>query len=234
MESSISDARSVALVIGGGPVRGPDREFDAVIAADSGLDVALAAGFHPTHLVGDFDSISADGLRWAEANGVPVERHPTDKDATDTALALVKATELGAHHLVLFGGVGIDRFDHLIGTMVALGDPALSNLQSITAHLGASTVSVVHPRRSVTLDLPRGHVFSLVSMHGACRGVEVLDVRWPLRDATLDIGTTRGVSNESLGRHIHISCTAGVLTIIVPRPSADLTATVAAASTERS
>lgn len=234
MQASMSDARSVALVIGGGPVRGPDRDFDAVVAADSGLDVALAAGFHPTHLVGDLDSISADGLRWAKANDLPVERHPADKDATDTALALVKARGLGAHHLVLFGGVGIDRFDHLIGTMVALGDPSLSSLLSITAHLGASTLYVVHPRRSATLCLPHGHVFSLVSIHGACRGVDVLDARWPLRDAGLDIGTTRGISNESLGEQIRISCTEGVLTIIVPRPSADLTATVAPPATERS
>ena len=79
---------TVAVVVGGGPIRPPDRGFGAVIVADSGLDVALAAGLVPTMLVGDLDSISADGARWAADHGLPIEQHPADKDDTDTALAL--------------------------------------------------------------------------------------------------------------------------------------------------
>ncbi len=216
--ASGTNGLSVAVVIGGGPVRAPDCTYDLVIAADSGLDVALAAGFVPTHLVGDLDSISLEGVLWAESNEVTVERHPADKDATDTALALARAVTLGADHLVVFGGTGIDRFDHLLGTVVALGDASLVPLRSITAHLGASTLHVLHPGHAVTLDLADGHVFSLVSLHGTCRGIDVHAARWPLEDAELRIGSTRGISNESLGHPVHIFTVDGVLTVIVPRP----------------
>jgi thiamine pyrophosphokinase len=210
----------VAVVIGGGPVRrpAPSATFDLVIAADSGVDIALAAGLVPTHVVGDLDSISDVGVAWAAAAGVPVERHPTDKDATDTALALGLAVSLGAEHVVLFGGTGIDRFDHLLGTVVALGDPALAALQSVTAHLGASTLHAVHPGRSVHLELPAGDVFSLLPLHGACGGIDVLGARWPLDHADLPRGSTRGVSNESVGQTVHVTVASGVLTVVLPRP----------------
>jgi thiamine pyrophosphokinase len=220
---SVPAAMVVAVVIGGGPVHAPDRHFDVVIAADSGVDVALRAGFTPTSVVGDLDSISADGMRWVREHGITVERHPADKDATDTALALAQAMQLGAQHLVVFGGTGIDRLDHLLGTIVSLGDPSLASLSSITAHLGASTLHVVHPDRHVTLDLAAGAVFSLLPVHGDCGGVDVSGARWPLERAVLPAASTRGVSNESLGSPIEVSVTHGVLTVVVPSPEVEPT-----------
>ena len=217
-----ADGIVAAVVIGGGPVRVPDddeaRRFDVVVAADSGLDVALAAGLHPTHLVGDLDSISGAGTEWAVAHGVPIEQHPADKDATDTALALAHARQLGATEIVLFGGVGIDRFDHLLGTVAALGDPGLAGVPTLTAHLGASTLHVVHPGHTVALDLGTGAVFSLLALHGDCTGIELTGARWPLADADLPGGSTRGVSNTAVGSPVRVAITTGVLTVVVPRP----------------
>lgn len=217
-----ADGIVAAVVIGGGPVRAPDgattRRFDVVIAADSGLDVALAAGLHPTHLVGDLDSISSAGAAWAAAHGVPVEQHPTDKDATDTALALEHARRLDATEIVLFGGVGIDRFDHLLGTVAALGDPGLAGVPTLTAHLGASTLHVLHPGRAVDLTLPAGAVFSLVALHGGCTGVGVRGAQWPLDDADLPSGSTRGISNTAVDATVRVTTATGVLTVVVPRP----------------
>ena len=72
---------------------------DAIIlAADGGLDVALAAGLEPGGLIGDLDSVSGDGLAWAEQHAT-IARHPTDKDATDTELALAFAADMDPAHL---------------------------------------------------------------------------------------------------------------------------------------
>ncbi len=217
-----ADGIAAAVVIGGGPLRAPDdatgRRFDVVVAADSGLDVALAAGLRPTHLVGDMDSISGAGAEWAEAQGVPIERHPSDKDATDTALALAHARRLGATEIVVFGGLGIDRFDHLLGTIAALGDPDLAGVETLTAHLGASTLHVLHPRHEVQLELTVDAVFSLLALHGDCAGVDVVGARWPLVDAELPGGSTRGISNAAVEPVVRVSTTTGVLTVVVPRP----------------
>lgn len=211
-------ADSAAVVIGGGPVVAPCRDHHLVITADSGLDVALAAGFRPTHLVGDLDSVSLAGRAWAEAHGVPVETHPADKDATDTALALAAAVRLGATHLHVYGNTGVGRLDHLLGTLAALGDPVLDELASITAHLDDTVVHVLHPGHAVELDLAPGAVFSLLVLHGRCDGVEVSGARWPLVRTTLTAATTLGISNEALGdgRPVRVSVAGGVLTVVVP------------------
>ena len=85
----------VVVVIGGGPLS-PRAVTDVlpdatIIAADSGLDHAVAAGLRPTILIGDLDSISAHGKMWAYAHELEIDQHPLDKGATDTELALASS-----------------------------------------------------------------------------------------------------------------------------------------------
>lgn len=207
---------SAAVVVGGGPVNGPTEAYDLVITADSGLDVALAAGFAPTHLVGDLDSISPAGRAWAVEHGIVVETHPADKDATDTALALAAAVRLGATRLTLHGNTGVARLDHLLGTLAALGHPSLWPMESVRARFDGSLVHVVHPGRSVALSLERGAVFSLLALHGPCEEVDVRGARWPLHGAVLHGSSTRGISNEALDPEVVVSVGRGVLTVVVP------------------
>lgn len=210
---------SAAVVVGGGPVQGPTETYDLVITADSGLDVALAAGFVPTHLVGDLDSISPAARAWAAAHDVVVERHPTDKDATDTELALAAAVRLGATRLRLHGNTGVARLDHLLGTLAALGNPSLWTLESVTAQLDGSLLHVLHPGRTVTMQLEPGALFSLLALHGPCEEIDVSGARWPLRNARLHGSSTIGISNEALDREVEVSVGRGVLTVVIPPAS---------------
>ena len=113
----------VVVVIGGGPLLpaavAEVADDATIIAADSGLAHAVAAGLRPTVLLGDLDSISAHGKMWAYAHEVEIDQHPVDKDATDTELALVRAASIDATALLVIGGAG-DRFDHTLGTIAAL------------------------------------------------------------------------------------------------------------------
>jgi thiamine pyrophosphokinase len=216
MSDHIATHHTVAVVVGGGPIRPPTQRFDAVVVADGGLDVALTAGLEPTQLVGDLDSISSAGLLWATEHGLPIERHPADKDDTDTALALRCAASLGAAEVVVLGADITSRLDHLLGTIICLGDPTMAGLERITAHLGGTDVHVVHGGHRATLTLSAGRVFSLLALHGDCSGVTVTAARWPLCDAVLRSGSSLGISNESLGEPVTVAVASGVLTIVVP------------------
>jgi thiamine pyrophosphokinase len=208
----------VVVVIGGGPLSPrvtTDVDADAtIIAADSGLDHAVAAGLRPAVLVGDLDSISAHGKMWAYAHELEIDQHPLDKDATDTELALVRASQTDADNLLVFGAEG-GRFDHALGTIAALGIPALSKFESIRLLLDEALVYVLHPGRSVNIDLPTDTVFTLLALHGPCRGVDVTGARWPLTDAALEPYSTRGVSNETTGL-LYVAVADGILTLVVP------------------
>ncbi len=208
----------VVVVIGGGSLSPrflADIALDAtIVAADSGLDHAVAAGVRPTILVGDLDSISAHGKMWAYAHELEIDQHPVDKSATDTELALVRAAATDATELLVFGAVG-DRFDHALGTITALGNPALARFDAIRLALGETSVHIMHPGRSVTIDLPQYTVFSLLALHGQCNGVQVTGARWPLTDATLEPFSTLGVSNETTAL-LHVAVVDGILTLVVP------------------
>jgi thiamine pyrophosphokinase len=208
----------VVVVIGGGslsPRAAAEVAADAtIIAADSGLDHAVDTGLRPTILVGDLDSISAHGKMWAYAHELEIDQHDVDKDATDTELALARATTTDATDLLVLGAIG-ERFDHALGTIAALGSPTLAHFESVRLVLDDADIHVVHPGRSLPLDEPSNTPFSLLALHGPCRGVEVTGARWLLSDAVLEPSSTRGISNETVDQ-INISVADGILTVVVP------------------
>jgi thiamine pyrophosphokinase len=209
----------VIVVIGGGTLAAEAVATAppgaTVIAADSGLDHAIAARLRPDALVGDLDSISASGRMWAYAHELIIDVQPTDKDVTDTELALAAAAAVpGATHLLLLGGAG-DRLDHVLGTLLALGHPALAVFETVRAWIGTTEFAVVHGGRRVELDVEPGRTFSVLALHGPAAGVTVKGARWELTDAELNAAEARGVSNEAEEQPV-VKCTSGVVTVVVP------------------
>lgn len=190
-----------------------------VIAADSGLDHARAAGLTPDLVVGDLDSVSEAGLQWARDLGVEIEEFPREKDSTDTELALACAVERGATDVVLLSGGSAnddDRLDHAIGAITALGATSLASCHSVTSRWGHALVHVLHGPRMLALSVQPGHTFSLLALHGQCRGVSVTGGRWPLTDATIEPASSRGISNETVADQLRLHVDDGVLTVIFP------------------
>jgi thiamine pyrophosphokinase len=190
------------------------------VAADSGLDHAIVAGLTPSILVGDCDSISAAGLQWATDHDVEILAFPPDKDFTDTELALQAALEHGATTITMVSGGG-DRLDHTLGAITALGHASLAQCQP-GAYWGTSFVRVLH---GPTTELFTGHpnaTFSLLALHGQVDGVTLVGARYPLNDASLFPGSSRGVSNQTQAEELSITVAAGVLTIVFPNNGVSL------------
>ena len=193
--------RTAVIVIGGG---GIDPRVVAhlpaerlVIAADSGLDHAMALGLDADLLVGDLDSVSEPGLAEADARGTPVERHRPDKDATDTELALAAAVARGCTHLIGVGGPRPDdsRLDHELGVLLAFAAPGLAH-REVELWWGAAHVLVLHGPGTAAIDAPPGAVVSLLPLHGPAIGVTTTGLRYPLHAEPLEPGSGRGISNE--------------------------------------
>jgi thiamine pyrophosphokinase len=208
----------VVVVIGGGGLSAEavaSVHPDTVIAADSGLDHAVAAGMEPSILVGDLDSISASGRMWAYAHQITIDESPTEKDLTDTELAIHTALGVeGITRLTVLGGRG-DRLDHLQGTLLALGSPSLAVLAEVRAWIGDTAIVVVHGGRSALLDLEPGRTFSVLALHGPATGVTVAGAKWELTSANLMPTEARGVSNEAK-EHTMVTVESGVVTVVVP------------------
>jgi thiamine pyrophosphokinase len=187
-------------------------ERDLLVAADSGLDHALALGARVDLVVGDLDSASAGAQAQAREAGVGFETHPTTKDATDLELALHAARVRGATEITVIGGGG-GRHDHLLANALLLGADAFADL-ALDAYVGIAHLVVI--RRRATLRGQPGDLCSLVPLGGTATRVHTTGLRYPLADEDLTAGSTRGVSNELLADRATVEIAAGVLLAILP------------------
>ncbi len=207
------------LVFSGGDALTPDEVAELpdeaiVVAADSGIDRAHAAGRTVDIAVGDFDSVTAAGLRKAEASGATIERHPSSKDETDLELALQAAMRHEPERLVVAAMAG-GRPDHELAAFGLLTDPALA-VADVDVVLPRARLAVVHRHRTFTGRI--GDVLSLVPIGGDAVGVTTNGLRYPLHDETLHTAAGRGVSNQFAAPMAVVSLTSGVLFAFQPDP----------------
>jgi len=212
--------RSTAVVLAGGePVHPSDRaavpDGAFVVAADSGLDAAEALDLAVDVVVGDMDSVSPPALERAEAAGVRIDRHPTDKDATDLELALDLAREAGAAEIIVLGGHG-GRLDHLLGNALLLTAPRFSGC-AIRWIVGRVTVTPCRPGRTVAIDGAPGDRVSVLPVGGAATTVMTSGLAWPFAGDDLGHGSTRGMSNTMTHPSATVAVGNGVLLVIHER-----------------
>jgi thiamine pyrophosphokinase len=207
--------RHALIFIGGNSPESSVRdllpEAGLVIAADSGWEHATALGYQPDLLIGDMDSIRPEHLVEAHASDAEIIEHPTDKDFTDTELALQLARKFDYRHIHLVSGGG-DRFDHLLAmvhSLVSHADDA-----TMSAHIGDNYVLIVTPREAAQLELPIGSTVSLIPLGGNAKGVTTTGLQWELKRDTLHSFASRGVSNIATSPDVRISLRTGALAII--------------------
>jgi thiamine pyrophosphokinase len=206
----------VVVVSGGGPpdARAAQRVPRAapVVAADRGLDYALALELDVTVAVGDFDSASAEAVAEAEAAGVRIERHPAEKDATDLELALDAAIDMAPQRILVLGGTG-GRLDHELSALLLLASERYASAQ-VDALVGEARVHVIRGKRK--LEGSPGELCTLLAMDGPATGVTTEGLEYPLRGETLEPGSSRGVSNVFADETAHVTVEDGVLLAILP------------------
>ena len=187
-------------------------EFDLMIAADGGVDVARRLGWPVDLVVGDLDSASGAGLDWARSSGARIERHPADKDFTDLELALARAaSEASSIHVIgsLWG-----RVDHAAAGLAVLASDRWAH-RPVSASIDGARVDVVRGRR--TLGGRAGELLSLVAVGGPAR-VTTTGLEYRLEGSLLDPAEARGVSNVIVTPPPIVEVSSGAVLAIRPLP----------------
>jgi thiamine pyrophosphokinase len=197
-----------------------------VVAADAGLAHAVRLGRTVDAIVGDLDSVDPEDLAEAVRSGARVHRHPIEKDATDLALALdlVLAALVAAGggtgargrriDVTVIGGHG-GREDHLLANALLLGAERYAALR-LRALWGGAVLHVVRDR--ATLDGEVDSLISLLALHGPAHGVTTDGLHFGLSGATLQPGSSLGLSNRMAAPRARISVDLGVLLAVQPAP----------------
>jgi thiamine pyrophosphokinase len=206
-----------ALVFpGGDPVAASALEGlpppDLVVAADSGVEHALALGCAVDLVVGDLDSADPGAVARAEAAGAVVERHPAEKDATDLELALDAAHARDVDRIIVVGGGG-GRLDHFLANALVLASQKFASTR-VEARISGADVVVIHSVAQLSGRV--GDLCSLLPLGGPARSVRTEGLRYPLFGEDLLPGTTRGVSNEFAAPTARVVIDGGVLLAVHP------------------
>jgi len=206
-----------AIVVAGGDAASEDAGqlagADLVVAADSGAAWLDRLGVRPDVVIGDMDSVEPSTLDRLEADGVTIERHAADKDASDAELAVGRAIEAGADEVVIIGALGGDRLDHELANLLLLADPRWRGAR-LRIVRDRTTVRALRGGESLDLNATAGDSVTLLPVSGDAIGVRTAGLRYPLDGEALVFGRAQGLSNVIEQAPASVSLERGALLVI--------------------
>lgn len=188
-----------------------------LIAADRGLEFFEKTGIRPDAAVGDFDSLSMEGLRYLKSlTDTEVIKLRPEKDDSDTQSAACYAMDRGAKQIMILGATG-NRIDHLLANfgLLVLGkergtEIALLDQWNYMRLILSGTVL----KRSQQF----GKYVSFFSLDGDVPGLTLKGFKYPLDRHYLkasDSGLT--VSNEIVAEEATVEFDRGILLMLMTR-----------------
>ena len=189
----------------------PIPEDALVIAADSGYDNAKSLGYAERcdFVVGDFDSTKEKAF----CSRAKIVRVPSEKDETDTQLAINIALQNGAQDMYIIGGLS-GRLDHTLSNLHLLETLTKCGVNATICD-GKNRVRYVKERSSLLVPKSEYKYFGLILTTEKAKGVTIDGAKYPLKNANLDKNTPSfAISNEVTDNFAMVSIKKGGLLVI--------------------
>lgn len=217
MEEKTKEKR--AILVGGGPVHKGLLQtelvsnYDLLMAVDGGAKPLLDLGYQPQVLLGDFDSLPMAYKDSLVSKGVEVLRYQPEKNWTDLELAFNYLLTREYGEALVFGALG-GRLDHTIANLSLLYNVKRSGIE-LTLIGAEQAVTMLGDQEKIRIyPWVQGH-FSLLPYPSGVYGVNITEAKYPLENATLELGSTRGVHNEFLANPVEVEIGSGSVLVIV-------------------
>ena len=185
------------------------EEGDLVISADAGYRNATLMGVHTNILIGDLDS-----LGHVPDDVDEVIKLPSEKDDTDTQIAVDTAIQRGADEIVVVGSTS-GRLDHALSTLAIL-EKYWGQQISIYIVNGQNRVRYIKNSGFIVVR-SRYKYFSLIAADEKVKGVSIDGGKYPLINKTLERKHQYAISNEIVKNAALINVKKGGVYIIESR-----------------
>jgi len=189
------------------------RNADYIICADGGATHAKKLGLKPDVLMGDFDSINRDDFSYFNEMGIEILKFPVMKDMTDTELAVEHALNKGCDFVVLIGALG-SRADHSLANVMLLKKMLDRGVKGIIVDEN-NEITLINDR--IILEANNYTNVSLIPITEKVEGVTTNGLYYPLQDATIEMGSTWGISNKFISDRAEVSITKGLMLVVKSR-----------------
>ena len=198
--------------------------YDTIIACDSGCRFFLDTGMHFDYAVGDFDSIEeAQYEKLIAEYADKVTRYPSEKDYTDTEIAVKLAIDLirddksssfDDSKIIVYGATG-NRIDHVLGNIELLYKPTELGVK-IALIDENNRIELIREHREILKT--EGYPFFSIVPYGVeevC--VTETGAKYELKDYALKKGVTLGISNEIKSDAATVTVSGGMLILVLAR-----------------
>lgn len=203
----------IALFAGGDLSNLPSlSHFDLYVGVDRGCLFILEQGLPLDWAVGDFDSVTVSEREKISAVAGQMYQSPSEKDDTDTELALKRlfATYPEAE-VTVFGAFG-GRIDHLLSNLFLPSDPDLSPFMTQINLVDAQNHVTYQPAGQHLIFLQEGKTYVSFLVEGE-GDLQILGAKYDLTPANF---FTKKIysSNEFLSGPIEISLSDGYVVVM--------------------
>ena len=203
------------IIIANGEIRDYARhkreilETDYIVCADGGTRHALAMGVVPHVVLGDFDSLPLEVKKVLADTRCQFYEYPAEKDMTDTELALNFCLEKNPEEVVFMGSLGT-RYDH-----------SLANIMLMFAAPPGVRLKVFNEQNEIMLLKEKVHfcgqpgdIVSVIPLSPEIKGISTWGLKYMLRDESLFLGSSRGISNEMVGTEATVEIKEGLALVV--------------------
>lgn len=180
---------------------------DYLICADGGLNYLNSIGIIPNLIVGDFDSVDITLLE--KYKGVNTKKFPTEKNFTDTEIAIEEAIANGCREIIIFGATGT-RLDHTIANILLI-ERYIKKGVSIEIVDNNNFISILN--KDIKINKKEGYYLSIVPITEYIDGITLKGMKYPLYNVRVERGSTLCISNEIIDdiAEINIKIGTGLL-----------------------
>ena len=207
----------ITLIISGGELNSnflknfiKNNNINNVIAVDSGLELLDKNEISPNYIIGDFDSINKNILSKYDNIAKVIKLNP-EKDFSDTHMALKLAIELKSDSIYILGAMG-KRIDHALANIHILKEALENNIEcKILDENNEIELITIGEKKLRNIEYK---YVSLIPLTTKVEGVTLTGFKYPLNNATLEIGHSIGISNELIAKEATINLKLGILILI--------------------
>ena len=187
-----------------------------LIGVDSGNRFLYEQQITPDYIVGDFDSLPEEIVRYyKEETNIPIREFDPVKDSTDTEIAVRLALEKGCDSLFLYGATGT-RLDHVLGNIQVLSIP---HRAGVPAEIRDSHNRIRMIEKEISFEKKEmfGPYFSVFPLDGIVEHFFIEGAKYPLFDHTLVPYDSLCVSNQAKEEKVTIKFPKGLVVLIETR-----------------
>lgn len=188
-----------------------ENKFETIIAADKGLEALNKINVMPNYIIGDFDSVNKTTLNQYENKNIEITYLKTEKDFTDTHMAIKLAIEKRAKHITIIGATGT-RMDHTLANIHALNETLQNNVPTEIINEN-NRIMLINKKAKLIKNTNYKYV-SIIPLTTKITGVTLKGFKYNIENATINLGESIGVSNEQIEQEALIEIKEGIAILI--------------------